>query len=647
MRPIAAGLLLSLQLALCLPNRLHAAALEPGDIVVPGNRIPDIYTAYGCMYRIRGGEITRLFESNKYVGPRDMVIDAQGRLVFWATPASRNVNDTALFRIDPADGSLERLWYFPYIPAVGDTLPAGASDATQFYGTSYQSMHLEKAFAIEIDDDENGGWPQVSQPENYGFTIGTVLSTGAKSMAYRYLPAAGQCEVGTDLSLLPWNVQAAMAEDAGKIYYGWGNMIVQTAASSRLSLHLDGDWGTLDASLNVPPKPEVLIAPDVNVFDNTEIPNGFVDCGSVSDGNVPFAAGGTQFSGLSISGLGLLNGQIYIRSTSAATGVPYVFNLTMRAPFLNPYWCDWFPVCQGSGPLPWNLPDGTPTSSKWTSTDGSALLGQEAGKVKSITSDGGYTTLASASGDINFSGRPWRWNGPSSKQIGRNDKLEPGAQLLLLRADALVHVLLTDALGQRIGFDAAGNAINDFGASAQTFVGPGGWPKLIALRDPELGIFSVDVHALGAGDWTVKAYLSHQAAGGFASSTAGTALDVESVVRGLYIGNPLGMSWHQSPTDASELDATRVRFAAGPVPARGSVRFGFRLPESGAQVRLDVFDLRGRLVATPLPSAQLTGQQLLQWDARALHGARLARGVYLAKLVIDGEAHVQRVVLLE
>jgi hypothetical protein len=623
-----------------------AATFEPGDIVIPGDRVVDSFgSVNGCFYRLRDGQITRWFDSAKFFSPGDMVIDAQDRLVFWARPASGNVNEQAVFRIDPGSGSLERLFRFPYIVAVTDTMPDGAEDVSSFYGAYAQSMHLEKSFAIEINDDENGGWPQVSQPECYGFSIGTTFPSGGRPMAYRWRTDTNRCEVGTDVSLLlPYSGPVYMATGNGQIYYGLNDVIGQTQPASRLSVHLDGSWGSFDAALSVTPKNEIWIAG--GVFDNTTVPNGTVDCGQLQDDDVPFASvGGCCFQVLSMNGLGVLDGGVYATSNSGATGVPYVFSIATRPPYLNPYICQYMPAMAGSGPLPFNLPDGTPTSATLTATDSGGLLGNGGGTIRRVTPAGDHSILVTQSGDQRFTGRPWRWNGPATKQIVSASKDAAGAQVLVLRADAVVNVLLTDGLGRQLGFDVDGNPVNDFGASGQTLVGPGGWPKLLALRDPELGISSVDVHAIAAGDWSIQAYLSHETAGGYSTTTLGSAAGPEDLVRGLYLGNPLGASWHQSPTSAELPETSRVSFVAGPVPAKGEVVFRFRAPDAGARVELAIFDLRGRRVAIPLAPTERAGLTVLDWDGRSSGGHRLARGVYMARLVVDGQQHIQRIVL--
>jgi hypothetical protein len=622
-----------------------AQNLQSGDIVVPGVHVIDGFgNTNGCFYRLRGGVVTRLFESPSYNGPRDMVVDSQGRLVFFASPASRNSNDTALFRIDPATGVLERLFYFPYIVASGDTLPDGASSATGFYGISGQSLHLQKGFGIVIDDDVNGGWPQIQTGESYGFAMSTTMS-GQAPTTYRYGAEDGVCEVGISSAPLPWTGAPYMASDDNFIYYGLNSMIGRTQAPSRVDLHLDGDWGHFDFSARVPPKNELIITG--HVFDNTRYPNGHVQCGPTSDNEVPFTSDGASFSVLSMDGLGVSGGSPYITSNSGATGTPYVFSIAPRGPYLNPYACFWDTAIKGTGMLDFWLTDGTPTSCPFTSPDGGSLLGLGNGVIKRVDQGGSFQLIDSSQP---YTGRPWRWHGASSPAVAvaaAAAVIDSGAQVLVVRTDALVNVLLTDALGRRLGHDASGNPVNEFGESGQVITGPGGWPRLLALRDPAAGTYSAQVAAGGAGNWSVKAYLSHARAGSLVTTTSGTSAGVGSIARGLHVGQPTELTWYTDPAGVGDPATSKGMgfVAVGPVPALGAVEIAYRVPQNGARVRLDVFDIAGRLVTTPVNDFESGGVHTLTWRGAGASGVRLANGIYFASLEVSGRRETRRIVL--
>ena len=618
-----------------------AQNLQSGDIIVPGAN-----GGNGCFYRIRGGVVTRLFETNAFTTPRDMMVDSQGRLVFFASPLSRNSDDTALFRIDPATGVLERLFYFPYVVASGDTLPQGAPNAVGFYGV-VQALHLEQRMEIIIEDDVNGGWPQIQTGRYYGFAMQTTVSTGAAPTNYRYRPDSGVCEVGISTAPLPWPTAPYMASEDSRIYYGLNGMIGRTGLDARVELHLDGNWGHFDFNASLSPKNELIITG--HVFDNTRDPNGYVNCGSAIDSDVPFAADGASFSALSMTGLGVVGGGLYITSNSGATGVPYVFNIAPRAPYLNPYVCIWDTATEGTGLLGFNLPDGTPTTCPYTSPDGDAVLGMGDGTIKRVDM-AGHCELIDAS--VTYTGRPWRWHGASSAPLraaASTAQADSGTQVLVVRVDALAYVMLTDSQGRRIGYDAAGSPVNDFGqAGALLAPGGGGWPRLIVLRDPPSETLAAQIAATGAGAWSVSAYLMHEAGGNLLATTSGNAIGAGSAFRGLYVGQPALLTWFADPVVGVEPSSApdRTGFVSlGPIPARSEVRFAYRVPQSGARVRLDIFDIAGRLVTTLVNGPVEGGVHNLSWDGRDVAGARLANGVYLAGLDLNGRRETRRIVL--
>jgi len=81
---------------------------------------------------------------------------------------------------------------------------------------------------------------------------------------------------------------------------------------------------------------------------------------------------------------------------------------------------------------------------------------------------------------------------------------------------------------------------------------------------------------------------------------------------------------------------TRVRFAAPtPNPIAGPTTFSFAVPVR-AQVRLEIFDLRGARIATVMREEVGPGQHVLSWDSRDDQGRQLASGQYLARLQVRG-----------
>jgi beta-lactamase superfamily II metal-dependent hydrolase len=99
---------------------------------------------------------------------------------------------------------------------------------------------------------------------------------------------------------------------------------------------------------------------------------------------------------------------------------------------------------------------------------------------------------------------------------------------------------------------------------------------------------------------------------------------------------------HTLATPAS----SAVRFAAAPSPARTDVRFLLTLGED-ADARIEVFDLAGRLVATPFAGRAKAGWTPLPWNLARADGGRVAAGIYFARLTVQGQSQLVRVSVLD
>jgi hypothetical protein len=86
-----------------------------------------------------------------------------------------------------------------------------------------------------------------------------------------------------------------------------------------------------------------------------------------------------------------------------------------------------------------------------------------------------------------------------------------------------------------------------------------------------------------------------------------------------------------------------LRLAASPNPAAGAMAFQLDLPVAG-EVAIEVFDLSGRRVATPLAGVLGPGRHAVQWNGGAPGGGTLAPGIYLARARAAGTVAVTRFV---
>lgn len=97
------------------------------------------------------------------------------------------------------------------------------------------------------------------------------------------------------------------------------------------------------------------------------------------------------------------------------------------------------------------------------------------------------------------------------------------------------------------------------------------------------------------------------------------------------------------PTDVDEAPfagSGDVFLAPRPNPASGTTALRFRLARA-AHVRMDVYDALGRRVATLAEGMRDPGEHELSLDGR-----RLAAGVYLCRLEVEGRAHLRKATLL-
>jgi hypothetical protein len=82
-----------------------------------------------------------------------------------------------------------------------------------------------------------------------------------------------------------------------------------------------------------------------------------------------------------------------------------------------------------------------------------------------------------------------------------------------------------------------------------------------------------------------------------------------------------------------------------PNPSHGEVELLFAARSAGA-ARVDVLDVRGRVVATLLDRALEPGQYVLRWDGHDDHGTSAAPGIYWVRGTADGRSDRERIVRL-
>ncbi len=83
-----------------------------------------------------------------------------------------------------------------------------------------------------------------------------------------------------------------------------------------------------------------------------------------------------------------------------------------------------------------------------------------------------------------------------------------------------------------------------------------------------------------------------------------------------------------------------------PNPFNPSTKISFTIPEAGA-VKLEVFDILGRKVATLLDASLTAGNHLIEWDGKSSEGVPVSSGVYFARLATGDKSGVIRMSLLK
>jgi hypothetical protein len=107
---------------------------------------------------------------------------------------------------------------------------------------------------------------------------------------------------------------------------------------------------------------------------------------------------------------------------------------------------------------------------------------------------------------------------------------------------------------------------------------------------------------------------------------------------------------HASVTAVEPGAAPRHRLALDrcrPNPFNPETRIDYELPKA-TRVRLEVFDVSGRLVATLESGSRPAGRSYVTWNGRDSRGQAVASGVYAYRLTVeDGRALTRKMVLLK
>jgi hypothetical protein len=149
-------------------------------------------------------------------------------------------------------------------------------------------------------------------------------------------------------------------------------------------------------------------------------------------------------------------------------------------------------------------------------------------------------------------------------------------------------------------------------------------------------------------DWALLAHPQPDAARTIVyddnSVTPGTLYGYKLVVRDDHGAETSAEAW---VTAADVVGAPRAASLAPvhPNPFRAGGQLTYGLPHAG-RVRLSVYDLGGRLVASVVDRTEPAGWRSMTWDGRDGAGRPVASGAYFARLEIDGDVQVRKMVLV-
>lgn len=104
------------------------------------------------------------------------------------------------------------------------------------------------------------------------------------------------------------------------------------------------------------------------------------------------------------------------------------------------------------------------------------------------------------------------------------------------------------------------------------------------------------------------------------------------------VGSPTGVA------DGAPPPAAGLRHGSRPNPFNPLVEIWFDMPARG-EARVEILDLRGRLVRTLLAGACEAGRQACAWDGRDGRGAAVGSGVYVYRVRADGRSATGKVAL--
>ncbi len=110
-------------------------------------------------------------------------------------------------------------------------------------------------------------------------------------------------------------------------------------------------------------------------------------------------------------------------------------------------------------------------------------------------------------------------------------------------------------------------------------------------------------------------------------------------------GREFHVPWYRARGRSADAPRHRFRLSASPNPFNPRVQLQFELPVSGA-TRIDIYDSRGRRVATVLDEVMDAGPGQVVWDGIDHEGRAVSSGVYFLRMSQDALTETVRAVVV-
>jgi hypothetical protein len=106
-----------------------------------------------------------------------------------------------------------------------------------------------------------------------------------------------------------------------------------------------------------------------------------------------------------------------------------------------------------------------------------------------------------------------------------------------------------------------------------------------------------------------------------------------------------GREIHSLEVTAFSITPQFVLNQNAPNPFNPQTTIGFSLPSS-EHIRLDIYDLEGRLVQRLIDKPMQAGRHQIDWNGRDDRGRMVASGVYFYRLTVGKETFARKMILL-